>query len=316
MKKLLLLLLIPFSVYAWEPTKPITVLAPSAPGAGGELSARAALGQLEKEGKAKFVFGNIPGADGNLMIKRLMESAPDGYTLGLPSCQSGFVFGGVLYPEVLPMSPFNLSLIAGIGKSPMAFIANAKSPVNSVPELINAVTKEKRDINFAVGGMAHQLTWEYFMDKVGGDKDRVRTVLYKGPMPAAIDTAGGITEFGIMPVAVARPLIDAGKVKLLGIASERHVKNVPKTVALMKDYAPGLNVYGCWTFALPPDTPADVVKWYVDNVIPTLKTQQFKEFADENDIFIDETTLSPTGVRKDLTALRKQWLPYVTKMPK
>jgi tripartite-type tricarboxylate transporter receptor subunit TctC len=316
MKKLLLLLLIPFSVYAWEPTKPITVLAPSAPGAGGELSARAALSQLEATGKVKFVFGNMPGADGNLMIKHLMESAPDGYTLGLPSCQSGFVFSEVLYSDVLKSSPFNLTLISGIGKSPMAFVANSKSPVNSIPELITAVTKEKRDINFAVGGMAHQLTWEYFMDKIGGDKDRVRTVLYKGPMPAAIDTAGGITEFGIMPVAVARPLIESGRVKLLGIASERYVKNVPKSVALMKNYAPGLNVYGCWTFALPPNTPSEIVKWYVENVIPTLKTQKYKDFMDENDIFLDEATLSPDGIRKDLTTLRNQWLPYALKIPR
>jgi hypothetical protein len=133
-------------------------------------------------------------------------------------------------------------------------------------------------------------------------------------MPAAVDTASGITEFGIMPVSVARSLIDAGKVKLLGIASERRPNNIPKSVALMKDYVSGLNVYGCWTFALPPNTPPDVVKWYVDTVIPTLKTQQYKEFMDNYDIFLDEETLSPAGVRKDLVELRKKWIPFVNKM--
>lgn len=196
----------------------------------------------------------------------------------------------------------------------MAFIANAKSPVNSVPELIAAV-KSGRNINFAVGGTAHQLAWEYFMDKVGGDTDHVITVMYKGPNPAMLATASGDTEFGIMPITVANTLIPSGKIKLLGIAGETRPHGVPQNTPLMSSFVPGLNVYGCWNIALPPNTPLEIADWYVKNLVPVLKSDAYKRFMEENMISLDKRAVGPTGVRKDMLDLRSQWQPYVRKLP-
>jgi len=63
------------------------------------------------------------------------------------------------------------------------------------------------------------------------DKTKVQPVTFKGPVPAALSVGqydGKIgTEFGIMPIAPALPLIQSGKVKLLAIAGERRLKGLP-----------------------------------------------------------------------------------------
>lgn len=309
------LLLISSPVFAWEPTRAITVVSPVAPGSGNEMSFRAVAAQLEKAGKARFVFDYKPGADGNLGMNHFVGQPADGHTIAIPACQSTFVASDVHYHSMLKYHPMrDLTLVTNIAKSPLAFVASNTSRVNTVPELIAAVTRPDREITFAVGGAAHALAFEYFMDQAKGDSKRVKHVFYKGPLPAVTDAAAGVTEFAIVPTAVANTLLPSGKIKIIGIAGEQKLSAFPNT-ALMKDHVPGLNVYACWNIVLPPNTPEPIVKWYLDNFVPAIRSAESKKYFDENMMFITPSSQTPEGLRRDMEQLRKQWQPYVAKMP-
>ena len=315
MKKILTaLLFVPILGFAWQPEKPITVITPVAPGSGNEMAFRAASSILEKEGKAKFVFDYKAGADGNLGMNYFSKKSTDGLTIAIPACQSTFVASDVHYTHIITYNPMEFSLVTNIGKSPLAFIANIKSEINTVPELIEAVQQGRRAINFATGGAAHQLAFEYFVDQIKGDRKTSQNVPYKGPLPAGQDVAAGIVEFGIIPTAVANSLLPTGKIKILGIAGEQKLTALPN-IPLMKDYVPGLNVYACWNIVLPKNTDSKIVQWYLDNFIPVLNGSEFKRWADANMVIIDKNAQGPENLRKDMLALREQWQPYVRKMP-
>lgn len=321
MKKFLMLLLFPLLAHAWQPdpSKPVTLLLPTSPGSGGEITARLITKHIEQQGFANFSIEHKAGADGNIMLKALLEAKPDGYTVGIPSCVSGFLFSDSHFTNLITRSPLDLSLVTNIGKSPMAFVAHKNSKVDSIQQLI-AEVKTGKDINFAVGGSAHYLTFEYFTQNLKVDKKKVVPVVFRGPVPAATSVAsydGKIgTEFGIMPIAPALPLIQAGKIKLLGIAGEQKITGLPENTQLVKDYVKGLNVYGCWNFALPPNTPPEIVDWYVKNVVAALNTPEYKKFMEENYIFLDKKSVGPTNILKDMVELRKTWKPYVESLPK
>jgi tripartite-type tricarboxylate transporter receptor subunit TctC len=306
MKKILMLLMLAScSAFAqWQPTKPVTVMIPTTPGSGNEMAARAIFKNIPN---INVVIENKPGADGNIMVKELFEAKPDGYTVGIPSCVSAFVFSSQ-FPQLIKQSPMDLTLIANIGKSPMAFVANSNSKVNTIPELIQAV--KTRNVNVGVGGSAHYLAWAYFMDKVGGDDTKVVTVNYKGPNPTIADAAAGVVEFAVVPIAVANTLLPTGKIKLLGIAGETKLEGVSKEVPLMGQYSKGLNVYGCWNVALPPNTPKEIADYYKRVVLTALKTNEYKQFMESNYIFVSK----PEDVVADMEALRKQWIPYAIKI--
>jgi tripartite-type tricarboxylate transporter receptor subunit TctC len=315
MRKLLLaLLMVPVLALAWEPTKPITVLIPTGPGSGNDLSTRAFVKEIEQSGKHSFVVEYRPGADGNIMLKQLLDASPDGYTIGIPSCQSAFVFSESHFMNVIKRSPFDLTLIAGIGKSPMAIVATPKSKVNTFQELIKDLKTPDRNINFAVGGAAHLLTWEYMMDKLGGDRKKIASISYKGPVPAITDVASGQTEFGIVPITVANNLVQAGRVKLLAVAGEQKIDGIPDNIPLAKNFISGLNVYGCWVVALPPNTPPEIAKWYTENVVSAIKSDGYKTYMNNNLIFLDRQSLTNEGIRADLTKLKSHWAPYVSKI--
>lgn len=314
MKRILAVLaLVPCLAFAWEPSRPIKVIVPTAAGAGNEMAFRAVAGVIERQNRASFVIENRSGADGNIGMNQFSEAAPDGYTVAVPACQSTFVASDIHYKNIIKFNPMEFTLVSNIGKSPLSFVARSTSTVNNVPALITAM-KSGRPITFAVGGAAHRLAIEYLIDKIGADHRNITIVEYKGPLPAVTDVAGGHTEFGVMPIAVSNTLMPTGKIKLLGLAGEQTVPSYPNA-ALMKDYVPGLNVYGCWNLVLPKGTDPAIQKWYVDNFVPALKSAEFKRWADENQVVIDPKHLGPVALKKDMEALRAQWQPYVRKMP-
>ena len=314
MKKLFATLAIAFcsTAMAWQPTKPITVVVPVAPGSGNEMAFRAVTAQMEKSGIARFIFDYKAGGDGNLGMNHFSSQTADGYTIAIPACQSTFVASDVLYKDIIKFNPMEFSLVTNIGKSPLAFVANINSPINTVPELIEAVKSGKRNIDFSTGGAAHQLAYEYFMDQVGGNRETSKNVPHKGPLPALTSAVQGSTEFAIVPTAVANTLLSSGKIKIIGIAGEKKLKAFPNTT-LMQDHVKGLNVYACWNVVLPKGTPREIVDWYTKTFVSSLNTVEFETWADNNMVIIDEKAQGPEGLRKDMLALRKQWQPYVAK---
>jgi tripartite-type tricarboxylate transporter receptor subunit TctC len=310
MKKLLaLLLLVPVLAFAWQPTKSITVIFPNGPGAGNEISFRIVADMIEKNTGAKFVAEYKPGADGNLATNHFATVANDGYTISVPACNSQWVTAEIWYPQMIKYNIFDFEPVANIAKSPLAFWAHPSSKVNTPEELINEIKAKQRQINFAIGGGGHKLAVEYLTTKLnvpGGD--RVETAMYKGPAQALMDVMGGHVEFGVTPVAVGYPYLQSGKLKLIGIASEVQLRGLEKT-PLMKDYAPGLNIYGCWNLILPKGTPKDIQEWYRANFIPAINSKEAKEKFDENMMFISTNEHTPQGLTASMTKLRKEWQP-------
>jgi tripartite-type tricarboxylate transporter receptor subunit TctC len=315
MRKLTLafLFFISTSVLAWQPTKPITVVFPNGPGAGNEISFRMVSGIVEKKTGASFVAEYKPGADGNIAMNYFNTLPADGYHVAVPACQSNYVTPDIWYSSMVKYNAMDFEPVANIGRSPLAFWAKANSPVNTPQELITAIKKKERPIQFAIGGAGHKLAVEYLSTSLNVQGDMVETIMYKGPAQALQDVLGGHVEFGVTPVGVGLPLYQAGKIKLIGMANEHPIKGFEK-IPLMKDYAPGLNIHGCWNLVLPPKTPADVQTWYRENFIPALRSQELKTKYEENLMFITPTELSPEGVRASMVKLRQVWQPIARKI--
>jgi tripartite-type tricarboxylate transporter receptor subunit TctC len=137
-------------------------------------------------------------------------------------------------------------------------------------------------------------------------------VAFQGPAPAVQSVAGFDgktgTEFGIMPVAIAKPLIEAGKVKPIGLTGGPKLKALPN-VPLLSDTIPGLKVYAGWIVVLPPQTPNTIVDWYVDKFSRAILSKEYQDWAEQNYIIIDKDELNPRGVMAYAEELRTAFAP-------
>lgn len=316
MKKLLITLftLFTLSAFAWQPTKPVTVIFPNGPGAGNEISFRIVAKLVEEKNPTfKWSPDYKPGADGNIGMNHFDKQPADGYTVAMPSCQSTFVTAEIWYSNSVKFNAMDWEGVANVGKSPLAFYARTTSNIDTPQKLIAEIKSSKRPITFAVGGAAHKLAVEYLVAGAHPTKDTVETILYKGPAQAMSDVLGQHVEFGVFPITVGAPMVQAGKLKLIAIAGEVPLVGFSKA-PLMKDYIPGLNVYACWNLMLPKNTPHDIQEWYHKEFVSAIRSKEAKEQFDSNFIFVSPDEHTPEGVRAAMHRLRHQWQPFARKI--
>lgn len=291
---------------AWEPTKPVTVIIGNQPGSGNEIGFRV-LSSVVKD--ANFVIELKPGGDGVVSMNYMYDAKPDGYTIAIPSYMGTFVTNDIWQKDLKKYQYNSFTNVMGMGKSPLCIVANSKSVVNNYKELEQLVKNTNKPITFATGGGAHRMTYEFFMMKSKGNKEQVKFTQYPGPLQAvtAVASDSGI-EFGILPVSVALPLIQSGKVKILGITGDRKLKNLPN-VEPIKVGGSYIDVFAAWAMVLPPNTPKEVVKWYRDAFYSALHNPEVKKYYDDNLIFVDEKETNPEGFIEGIERLRGVWIP-------
>lgn len=316
MKKILAaLLLVPVLAFAWEPTKPVTVFVGNTPGAGNEIAFRK-LAEIVQKDHPKFVYvvQNIPGADSVVANNKFLNEPADGHTINLPSHMSSYVTNDIWEKNIKKYEWDTFVDVLTMGKSPLVLVASTKSEINTPEQFVRLIRTTTSPINIAIGGGAHRTAYEYLMDKGKGNKNQVTHIKFNGPMPAVQSVASYDgktgTEFGIMPIAVARAMVEAGKVKPIGFTGTRKMPQYPD-VPLLNTVAPGINVYAAWSIQLPPGADKEIVAWYQQTFAKAVRSKEYEEWRRLNVVFYEEDELTPVGLKKNMQELRTTFLPVL-----
>lgn len=316
MKRLLLaLLLVPTLAFAWEPTKTVTVIVGNTPGAGNEIAFRK-LAEIVQKNNSKFsyIVENRPGADSVVANNHFLLQPNDGYTINLPSHMSSYVTNDIWEAKIKKYQWDSFVDVLTMGKSPLALVASPRSRVNTPIEFVKLIATTQKPINIAVGGGAHRTAYEYLMMRGHGKTEFIKPIKFNGPLPAVTSVAQfdgrDGTEFGIMPIAVARPLVEAGKVKIIGFTGTHKMAQYPD-VPLLNGVAPGINVYAAWSIELPPNTDKDIVAWYQREFARAVRSKEYAQWREQNVVFYEESELTPAGLRKHMEELRATFLPVL-----
>ena len=319
MKKLLAILaLIPALAFAWEPSKPVTVIVGNTPGAGNEIAFRK-LAEIVQKQNPKFVYvvQNIPGADSTIANNRFLDAANDGHTINLPSHMSSYVTNDIWQKNIKKYNYDTFVDVLTMGKSPLVLVASVKSDVDTPEQFIRLIRTATSPVNIAIGGGAHRTAFEYLMSRGNGNRDQVKHVSFNGPQPAVQSVASYDgktgTEFGIMPIAVAKALVDAGKVKPIGFTGTRKMAQFPN-VPLLNTVAPGINVYAAWSIQLPPGTDKEIVAWYQQQFAAAVRSKEYAEWREIQVVFYAEDELTPQGLKKHMDDLRTTFIPVLNKI--
>ena len=317
-KKLLITaLLVPVLAFAWEPTKPVVAIVGNAPGAGNEMAFRK-LAEIVAKRNPNFTYivQPMPGADSVVANNRFLEAPTDGHTINLPSHMSSYVTNDIWEKNIKKYNYDSFIDVLTIGKSPLVLVASPRSGIDTPQEFVKYI-QSGRTINVATGGGAHRTAFEYLMDRGRGNKDQVKAIKFNGPVAAVQSVAsydGKVgTEFGIMPIAVARSMVEAGRVKAIGFTGTRRMSQFPN-VPLLNTVAPGINVYAAWSIELPPGTNKEITEWYQREFSAAVRSAEYKEYTDANVIFYSEDELTPAGLRKHMDELRATFLPVLSKL--
>ena len=238
------------------PARPVRVLVPYTPGGITDLVTRITAGELAKALGQTFVVDNRPGANSILAVDMVSKATPDGYTLG--TVIAAHAANQTLYAKLPYDSVKSFEHVSLLVTSPLIVCATNSLPATSIKELIELAKAKPSQLTFAssgVGAAAH-LTTELLMLTTGV---KMVHIPYKGTAPALQDLIGGQINFMMdTPMPAMLPQVRAGKIKALGMASEKRIAIAPEIPTLIES---GVQVVGgTWVALLAPaGTPKAIV---------------------------------------------------------
>jgi putative tricarboxylic transport membrane protein len=234
------------------PAKPVTFVVPFPPGGRTDLTARAVGQFLKDELGQPVVIVNKPGASGVLGAKEVAAAAPDGYTLGFFS--TGFLTTQYTVPT--PTDVREYELVALINFDPAAVASSAARGWKTVAEALAAGRAKPGSLKVGInpGSSAHIFA-AAFCNAAGLD---VIYVPFKGGSERAAAIAGGHIDLDFDIVAAMKPMRDAGKLRILGIATEQRVQLYPD-LATMREQGVDLVIHSWHGVFAPKGTSTPVL---------------------------------------------------------
>ena len=255
------------------PARPVRVLVPYTPGGITDLVTRITAQELAKVFGQTFVVDNRPGANSILAVDLVSKAAPDGYTLG--TVIAAHAANQTLYAKLPYDSVKSFEQVSLIATAPLIVCATNSLPANSIKELVDYAKSNPGKLSFAssgIGAAAH-LTTELLMSTAG---IKMVHVPYKGTAPALQDLIGGQIQFMMDVPSSMLPHVRAGKIKALGMASEKRVAVAPDIPTLTEG---GVQVVGgTWVGLLAPaGTPKPIVEKLAREVAAAMRRPEIKE---------------------------------------
>ena len=269
------------------PSRPIRIVVPYTAGGFTDQMARLLTVGLQKQLGQPVVIDNKPGANSIIGVEAVAKAAPDGHTFGVVI--PAFTANTTLYPK-LPYNPRkDLVGVSLMGVSPLVAAVAPNAPFKTVKELVAYAKANPGKVSFASSGTgsAAHLTSELL-------KSLTQTFMvhipYRGAAPALTDLLGGQVPLFLDPPPNLIQPAKAGRITLIGVASEKRLPMLPDVPTFIEQGIPGM-VGSTWASMIAPaGTPRDIVKRMSDAVNAIIQSEETKAKLEAMGTFGEGTT--------------------------
>lgn len=238
------------------PARPVRLVVPYPPGGANDIVARLLAPRMSEQLGKNVVVDNRGGGNTIIGSEIVAKAAPNGYTILIVA--AGHAINPSLYPKLPYDTAHDFAPVALIGDGAYVLVAHPSLGVSSSKDLIVLARSKPGQVTFAsssIGNLTH-LAAELF-DAMAGIK--MLHVPYKGGNPAMADVLAGRVGVFFSTVAVARPHLQSGRIKGLGVTTGRRSAALPDVPTIAESGLPGYEVSGWYGLVAPASTPKAVI---------------------------------------------------------
>ena len=238
------------------PNRPIKIIVCVPAGGGVDTVTRVIAEGLHQKLGQPVVVENRAGASGNIGAEAVFTADPDGYTL-LAAQPAPLTVNPLLYKK-MNFDPTKFEPVAIMTSIANVLLVRPDFPAKTAKEFIDYVKGSPGKVNYAsqgIGTTSH-LTAALFERIIG---TKLVHVPYKGTAPALNDIIASHVYFIFMELAAAIKLHQGGKARILAVATNKRIPNLPDIPTLDEVGVKGFES-GTWNaIAAPPKTPQAIV---------------------------------------------------------
>ena len=239
------------------PDRPIRLIVPQAPGSATDIFVRLLAPKWGELLGQSIVVDNRPGAGAIIGTEVVAKAAPDGYTLLLGGSQTHAInkslYSKLSYDPITDFTP-----VGRIGAQAMLLVTSTAIPVKSVAELLSYAKTASAGINFASSGNGSSA-------HLGGALLNAETGLKAQHVPYRVvaqgltDLLSGQITMMFYPYSALQGQIQAGKLNVLAVASEKRTSYLPQVPTTAEAGYPNILLTAWFAVYAPAGTPRRIV---------------------------------------------------------
>ncbi|MEJ8848358.1 tripartite tricarboxylate transporter substrate binding protein [Variovorax rhizosphaerae] len=261
------------------PSRPITLVVPTAPGGTTDISARMLADPLGKALGQSVIVDNKGGGNGAIAALAVKRADPNGYTLLMQ--YSGY---HVITPHVSQQKPQwtaeDFRPVANVLSAPQVIVVREGVPAKNLAELIAYAKANPGKLTYASSGNGslQHVTGAMLEQQAG---IQLTHVPYKGTGPALTDLLGGQVDmtFGTPPPFMQH--IQGGKLRALAVTGKTRLPSLPNVPTAAEAGMPKLDATSWFAVFAPVKTPQAIVDRLSGEIAKITATPAFQQKAAE-----------------------------------
>lgn len=239
------------------PDRPLTIVAPYAPGGATDMFARTIAHALQEEWGQPVIVENKPGASGVIGAEAVSRAPADGYTV---------VVGAVSLHSILPSlldnmrrAQDNLTPVSTLANLTSYVVVPAASPAKNIQELLELIkaNPDKYTYGSAGTGTSQHVFPELLKQRAGLD---ILHVPYKGSGAMVVDLIAGRIDMIIEQGPAVMSHIRNGSLRALATTTLERSADLPDVPTLDETVLPGFEANTWFAIYAPKGTPDAVVE--------------------------------------------------------
>lgn len=284
------------------PSQPIKMIVPWPAGGGTDAVSRHVAAAMGNHLKQQLIIDNRPGANGMLGTEQVSRAHPNGYTLGIASVETHAINPHV-YKKVNYNPQKDFTPIAWIGQFPYAMVVRPGLPVKDVASLVALAKKEAGKLTYASWGIGSSSQIAFEMFKQAAKVDFLH-VPFQGAAPAITAVASNQVDVLMVPLSVAMPQEQGGRLKMLALAAEKRLPAAPNLPTLTEQGFPVQG--GTWLAVMGPAGVSPVIVQKLNQAVgAALESKELQ--ATLVGLGVEPLALTPEGVFSRMNAESVRW---------
>jgi len=285
------------------PSRPIRMVVPFPAGSSPDLIARIVTEKLATVLGQPVVVENRPGAGGNIGTGLVAKAAPDGYsllfTINGPLVTAPSLYRNLSYDPMKQLAPVTL-----VATSPNVLVVDARLPAHTLKEFVALAKSKPGALNYgSVGnGSASHLAMEQLKAMAGID---LQHVPYPGFPQITTAIVGGQVQAGFMVPAIAMPMVNAGKLRLLAVTTSGRTGLLPSVPTVAEAGYPGFEAISWQAILAPAGTPAPIIDRLYRELVKIIGSEDVRDKM-RAQYFVPAGT-APASLRQTMVSERTRW---------
>jgi tripartite-type tricarboxylate transporter receptor subunit TctC len=238
------------------PTRPITVIVPFPAGGPTDSLMRVLSEPMRVSLGQPLIIENVTGATGSIGVTRVVQAAPDGYTMSIGNTATHVINGAVFnlkYDLLKELEP-----VALLPSNPFLLDARISIPAKNLKEFIAWATASPKPVSAGTPGVGSipQVAGILLENLTGV---RLQFVPYRGAAPAMQDLIAGQIDMMFDQAGNSLPQVRAGVIRAYAVTAKTRLASAPDIPTADEAGVPGLYATVWNGFWVPKGTPPEIV---------------------------------------------------------